>query len=93
VLIGAVRRIRLVVPYARLHKRRRDQFRIVTQRHKLAAPMMRRSQAPIVTKHGREPAEKLQDRPAPELASNDDLTFCIYAVNLKNTSQDRARSA
>jgi hypothetical protein len=38
-----VGRIRLIAPYVRLHMRRRDQFHLVTQRHELADPMMRRT--------------------------------------------------
>jgi hypothetical protein len=64
---------------------RRDQFHLVTQRHELAAPVMRRTASLHRHHAGREPAEKLQDRPAPKLANDDDLALRADAVNLKNS--------
>jgi hypothetical protein len=47
----------------------------MTQRHELAAPMMRRTASLDRHQARREPAEKLQHRSAPKLASDDDLAF------------------
>jgi hypothetical protein len=45
--------------------------------------MMRRAASLHRHDTGREPAEKLQHRPAPKLANDDDLALRAYAVNLK----------
>jgi hypothetical protein len=47
--------------------------------------MMRRTASLHRHHAGREPAEKLQHRPAPKLASDDDLAFRVDAVHLKNS--------